>query len=332
MSVSVIIPVYNAEKYLAKCLDSVCAQGACVQEIILINDGSTDGSLKICEQYAQKNKRIKLINQENHGLPATVRIGVNAATGKYIGFVDSDDYIEPDMFEVMYERLIEEDADLAFCDFDTVYENGERIAVNPDLPGNETVFIKKDGKFNLDVLPNFKTGNFISGVRWNKLLKKERITDNISFEDRDIKMGEDIALTIPIIFAAEKIVYIRKCFYHYVQQPNSMIHGYSERNIEDWKKKVVLLEEAAIKYEYKFENIKSNFLALFYCDCLHKIRISNLNAKTRKKELKILRQDSDVRKLLSECKLKAILKRKIVFILFKYKLYRLLSFIICIGV
>ena len=101
MEISVIVPVYNVEKFLPKCLDSLCAQAECVHEIILINDGSTDNSLNICRKYADKDARIRIIDQENKGLSATVRVGVKAATCEYIGFVDSDDYIEPDMFKIM---------------------------------------------------------------------------------------------------------------------------------------------------------------------------------------------------------------------------------------
>ena len=98
MDISVIVPVYNVEKYLPKCLDSLCAQADCVKEIILVNDGSTDNSDSICRKYAEKDSRIRIIEQENRGLSATVRVGVNAASCEYIGFVDSDDYVEPDMY------------------------------------------------------------------------------------------------------------------------------------------------------------------------------------------------------------------------------------------
>ena len=113
--VSVLIPVYNVEKYLKKCLDSVVNQTLTDIEIICVNDGSTDGSLKILEEYRSIDSRIKIINKANGGLPSARNAGLNAAKGRYVGFVDSDDYIEPNMFEKLVDVAEHEESEVVIC-------------------------------------------------------------------------------------------------------------------------------------------------------------------------------------------------------------------------
>ena len=113
--ISVIVPVYKVEKYLRECVDSILAQTYTNLEIILVDDGSPDNCGKICDEYAQNDSRIKVIHQENGGLSAARNAGLDIATGKYIGFVDSDDYAELNMFEELHKRIIENNADLSIC-------------------------------------------------------------------------------------------------------------------------------------------------------------------------------------------------------------------------
>ena len=115
--ISVIVPIYKVEKYLHKCIDSILAQTYTNLEIILVDDGSPDNCGKICDEYAAKDSRIKVIHQPNGGLSAARNAGLDIATGDYIGFVDSDDYIAPDMYEKLYNALVKNDADMAICDY-----------------------------------------------------------------------------------------------------------------------------------------------------------------------------------------------------------------------
>ena len=115
--ISVIVPVYNVKNYLEKCLDSIINQTYKNLEIILINDGSTDESLDICYMYEKKDNRIKVYNQENHGLSYTRNRGIELARGKYIGFVDSDDVISPFMYEFLYKAINEYNSKISICDF-----------------------------------------------------------------------------------------------------------------------------------------------------------------------------------------------------------------------
>lgn len=329
MEISIIVPVYNVEKYLPKCLDSLCAQAECVKEIILINDGSMDNSLSICQKYANLEPRIRIIDQENKGLSAAVRVGVAAAACEYVGFVDSDDYVESDMYKIMSEKMIETGADIAICNHDIVNEKGEHS--NPieymgcDKP--QYVFIRKGGKFECPIFPTLKNKNFIPAYRVNKLMKKEAIVNNIAFEDKGVRHGEDVALTIPILFASQKIVYVRGAFYHYLQRSDSIVHTYNRGNLKDWHIILEVLKKAANKYNYEIDDFEDVSLAWLLSLCLFKIRISSLSKRNRREEYKFIGEDGEVRKLLGNVKIKTNFKHKIIFSLLKKRMYRLLSWI-----
>ena len=115
--ISVVVPVYNVEQYLKKCLDSIIKQKYNNLEIIIVNDGSTDNSQKICQEYVKKDKRIKLITQKNQGLSAARNTGIDNAHGKYISFVDSDDYLDLEFINELYNTIIENKSDISACDF-----------------------------------------------------------------------------------------------------------------------------------------------------------------------------------------------------------------------
>ena len=329
MDISVIVPVYNVEKYLPKCLDSLCAQADCVKEIILVNDGSTDNSDSICRKYAEKDSRIRIIEQENRGLSATVRVGVNAASCEYIGFVDSDDYVEPDMYKLMSEKMLETGADVAICNHDTVDEKG--VHSKPiEYMGHDKqfyVFVKNDGKFDCPIFPTLKKKDFIPAYRVTKLMKKESIVNNIAFEDRGVRHGEDVALVVPILFASQKIVYVRGGFYHYLQRSDSIVHTYNRGNLNDWRKISEILRQASKKYNYVIDDMDDVSLAWLLSLCLFKIRISSLSKKEKKEEYKFIGEDDEVKKLLAKVKIKTNFKHKVVFTLLKHRMYGLLALI-----
>lgn len=175
--ISVIVPVYNVEKYLPQCLDSVINQTFRDIEIICINDGSTDNSGKILEKYAQKDARIKIITQKNQGLSVARNNGMAQAAGKYISFVDSDDFIHLAFLETLYQAIIQNNYDIAGCDFQKIHST--------EVPVFKSMKLKKYIPA-LDALLNKK--NFIHFSVWNKLYKKSAIKDikfikNLYYED-----------------------------------------------------------------------------------------------------------------------------------------------------
>lgn len=176
--VSIIIPVYNVEKYLHKCLDSVVNQTFVDFEVILINDGSSDRSGLICDEYVLKDNRIKVVHQINQGVSVARNIGIKLATGKYVYFIDSDDWILPNTIQEVYSKIIEHDVDLvvthcrAFCDDDQVYSYYKILDKYYDA------CIKLDGKYNVvSIINDFRV------AVWSKLYKKSIIDQyNLCFD------------------------------------------------------------------------------------------------------------------------------------------------------
>src|SRR5699024_9854311 len=204
--VSIIIPVFNVESYLCKSLDSVLKQTLKEIEIIIINDGSTDNSLKICRKFERKDKRIKLINQVNKGVSAARNVGLKMATGEYIGFVDPDDWIEPTMFEYMYKSTTLNNAELTMCEY--LVEKGKDIELKPlnfeklILEGSEIRDLLIGNLIGANHL--FKQDDVIMGSVCRLLVKRSTL------EYLEIEFNEDIALMEDLIFCIEYLIRINK--------------------------------------------------------------------------------------------------------------------------
>lgn len=324
-----MIPVYNVEKFLPKCLDSVCAQGETVAEIVLINDGSTDNSLQICEEYAEKDGRIKIIDQENHGLSNAVRVGVRAASCEYIGFVDSDDYIEKDMYEKLAGAIVESGAEIAICDYDRVDEAGNCLEVTDLGIPNSCTLTKDNGLFPYPVFPYINKGapnTYISGSRCNKLIKRDLLVNSFSFEDRGVSMGEDAALIIPIMMQCGKMVYIKEVLYHYLQRNGSIAHDYKSEYLEDWRKIVANMKQASS--DYNMEDFSACAIAWLFNICFLIIRsCENMTKKQKKAEIKKIAQDEEVITYLKSIKVKLKFRYAVYLLLLRWHFYGILSWL-----
>ena len=138
--VSIIIPAYNAEKYIEQCIDSIISQTYKNIEVIIVNDGSTDNTLAICEKYAKEDKRIKIVKKKNEGVSKARNDGIKIATGKYIMFIDSDDYIDDDYIEIMHKNIVEKKADLVVSNY-TRDKNGVKEKIYFDLKNNDDIIM-----------------------------------------------------------------------------------------------------------------------------------------------------------------------------------------------
>lgn len=213
--ISIIIPVYNIRAYLERCLDSVCAQSYKNLEIIVVDDGSTDGSEKIIDEYAANDVRIKTIHKENGGVTSARLEGVAAATGAYIGFVDGDDYVEPDMYRRLYNNLVKYQADIAHCGYQMVFPNG-RV----DFYYNSGKIKVQDNETGLrDLLE----GRIVEPGLWNKLYRKSLFHVLIDSNKMkcDIKINEDLLMNFYLFREARKSVFEDVCLYHYLLRKNS---------------------------------------------------------------------------------------------------------------
>lgn len=222
--ISVIVPIYNMEKYLARCLDSIVNQTYKDLEIILVDDGSTDNSRKICDEYAKKDKRIKVIHKSNQGVSAARNDGIDIAGGEYYAFVDSDDYVSSKMFERLYSNAVRYNADISVCDF--VSTSGSEysgtlsdcvVDMNSDL-ALKHLYIDADLGFV---------------ILCGKLFRKE-LFDGIRLPV-GIKCAEDNYITYKLLYKAKNVVFEKSKLYMYFQRSDSETKTFDSSSAEDFK-------------------------------------------------------------------------------------------------
>ncbi|MEG0523166.1 MAG: glycosyltransferase [Erysipelotrichaceae bacterium] len=211
--ISIIVPVYNVGCYLNRCVDSILAQTYKNIEIILIDDGSTDNSGEICDDYSKKYDIVKTVHKENGGVAKARNQGITLATGDYIGFVDGDDYIGNEMYSFLYNNLIKNNADISICSYYEVYGN-KTIRKN----NNDVKFVMNTKETEIML---FTDGNFESGV-WDKLFAKKALKN--SFFNTNVNYGEELQFLFNCIENAQVIVYESKPHYYYFQREDSVTH------------------------------------------------------------------------------------------------------------
>lgn len=206
--ISVIVPVYNVEAYLRKCVDSICAQTYRNLEIILVDDGSPDNCGAICDEYARKDPRVKVIHKKNGGLSDARNAGLDICNGEYVAFVDSDDWIEPQMYQRLYELIEQFDAEMAIGGIvDEVVENGETRTVN--ITQYEKAPFAED---NLEMMRRyFQT----AWAAWDKLYRAE-LFDGIRYPVGEI--NEDEAIVLQLLDRCRRVCYSNEVFYHYIRR------------------------------------------------------------------------------------------------------------------
>ena len=220
--ISIIIPVYKVEKYLEKCIQSVINQTYENLQIILVDDGSPDNCGKICDEYAKKDHRIEVIHKSNGGLSDARNKGLEIAKGEYIGFVDSDDYIEADIYEVLYNLLKQYNADVSICNFYTVSQG--KIAIK-----NVDSGIKEYTR--IEILKEILLDNDIQSYAWNKLYKRE-LFGEIKYPVG--KKYEDIGTTFYLLEKCNKVVVTGKPEYYYINRQDSIVNNVTETTITDY--------------------------------------------------------------------------------------------------
>ena len=208
--ISVIVPVYNVEQYLERCVDSIINQTYTNLEIILVNDGSTDNSGKLCDELAKKDERIRVIHKENGGLSDARNRGIDESESDLVGFIDSDDYIDSDMYEVLLKNLNNTDADLSMCALYDVYNNTPEAQVT----NKETWELSSEQAIKMVM-----EAKILSVTAVNKLYRKSLFKD-LKFEVG--KIAEDAFIMIKLLDKCEKIVATNEKKYYYVHRENSI--------------------------------------------------------------------------------------------------------------
>ena len=274
--ISVIVPIYNVEKYLKQCLDSIINQTYKNLEIILVNDGSTDKSGSICEQYKCMDNRIKLINKNNGGLSDARNIGLLNATGEYISFIDSDDFISLNMYEVLYNNIIKSKSDIVWCDYN-IYITNQMIQKHNLFPEQKEYVINH--LFAKDLFNLYHLEAFV----WNRLYKRE-IFKNVRFPVG--RRCEDGYIVIAILSKARKITVIPEALYFYRKREDSL-SSKRQKNIQFKRDFVESRVIRAIQYECLLPNsIEANILLYrAYKSALRYIDIVSNNNKDIKKDI-----------------------------------------------
>lgn len=229
--ISIIVPVYKVEPYIHKCVDSILNQTFKDFEVILVDDGSPDNCGKICDEYAKKDERIKVIHKENRGLSSARNAGLDIARGEYIGFVDSDDYIESDMYEILYNVIQNNQCDIVSCS--SIIHYNDKIIVNG---GHGLIIHSKE-----EAMKTMLEGELYDEVVWVKLFKKS-VIGNIRFQIG--RIYEDTSFTYRVIDRTKKVATIGEAKYNYIKHENSIMSN----AIKDIKIDAVLAYEEMYRF------------------------------------------------------------------------------------
>ncbi len=322
--ISIIVPIYKVERYIHRCIDSILAQTFKDLELILVDDGSPDNCPEICDEYASKDSRIKVIHKENGGLMSAWKAGFEICSGQYIGFVDSDDWIDEKMYEQMYNAILTNNADIVQCDFVRELSNPVIGACKIDK-----MYIFSETEIIKHLLPRMLTywetdGLMFPNSRWGKLIKWDLIATNIKYCDYSISYGEDLNIMLPVVLDCKKIVCIPECYYHYRFNMNSMT-GTSYIN-DYWPQILVLIARIEYIVTQKKVDIEHLCHKLFNYAAIQAISNEFNSPHTTKQKIdniKIICQNP-AKKFISELSFRRLGKKtKLIYLFYRMNLCRL---------
>ncbi|MFD2442780.1 glycosyltransferase [Bacillus sp. CGMCC 1.16607] len=290
--VSIIIPVYNNEKFLDKCLTSVLNQSLNEIEIIIINDGSTDGSFMKLKEYESENSNIILLNQRNAGQAAAINRALDIACGEYIAFVDADDYIEHHMMETLFKEAKADNLDLVICNWSKVDTDGKILSYHDHAKYDQKLLDRNE--VIREFLINEK--ELVEGFSWNKLIKRSLFSEyHIRYPS--IKY-EDIPTIFKVLTKINNCKFINKNLYYYVQHPASITNTKNPTNVRGFVEAIemihdILIEEnLTLEFKDDYYIYKSNCLLSEYIVSIEVVKGSAELAKTFEtifQSLKIMR-------------------------------------------
>lgn len=280
--VSIIVPVYNSEKYLSKCIDSIINQTFQDYELILIDDGSNDNSGSICDLYEKKDNRIKAIHQKNSGVSVARNKGISVARGRFISFIDSDDYVYPDMIGEMVHTMDNYNTEMAICGYRCVNENGDIIREVIINQKAEAIWSPEQTLIEIFALPPT-----INGYCWNKMFRKELISNEF---ENGIRIGEDLLFVVQYLNNIKSTVYISRALYSYRKYRGSATSGYSSYKYESYLDLLKVYKRVSI-FEADNKHISSLIRRRYYDACLW-VYNQTSNDRTIRRQIKdLLRRD-----------------------------------------
>lgn len=267
IDISIVVPVYNVEELLPRCVESILAQTKKNIEIILVNDGATDGSGAVCDEYAKKDERIRVLHKPNGGLTSAWKAGAEVAKGAYLGFVDSDDWIDEDMYERMWESACKYNSDMVVCGLVFDYEDPS-LEKRKEISGFEKEFYnRKDLEELFPTLINDGRffGRMLQPARVTKLYRRELVEKNMPLCQEEVTVGEDMQLTLPVLLDAQSMSVVKDFYpYHYWFNQKSMTGKYDPKYLDKIKIMANRMKEiSAEKAVFDFTSqITNDFLGL----------------------------------------------------------------------
>lgn len=266
--ISVIIPVYNVEKYLSKCLESIVQQTFSNLEIILVDDGSPDRCPTICDTWAKRDPRIRVIHKENGGLSDARNAGMNAANGELIGFIDSDDWVERDFFQSLYDAMSKHHADIAECATFYDAEDGTLLHIREEATGSFLDYKEALRRLILE--------DGVYQTVWNKLYRREILT-GIDFAVG--KCNEDDFWTYRVFDRGNGIATVKRPLYHYLQRSTSITGvGYSVKRLDGLEARFERMQ-----YLQKYDELKKIVRQQFALDCMWHMQCALLYLEKKEK-------------------------------------------------
>lgn len=274
--VSIIVPVYNCERYLKRCVDSILAQTFPDIEVILVDDGSPDGSGAICDEYAKRDERVVVIHKENGGVSSARNMGLDRASGEYIMFCDSDDCVSPEWVEKLYHLVSRAEVDWAFCGYQMVSsEDGSLISEHPikelteTVPGRAFWELKKRYFFNMP---------------WNKVFKKEMLDRFAIRFDGNVSYNEDLIFNLRYLKVCKKRIGMceEPLYYYTLGKNDSLTHRFHANYWEIKKRCMEELRESINECGLDFSEIKQEYYTSYASSVVYSIQINNMKENPEK--------------------------------------------------
>ena len=335
MKISIIIPIYNAEKYLSKAIESCINQTLKEVEVILVNDGSIDNSFNICKEYKINSENIKLIDKKNEGVSIARNTGLEYASGEFIMFLDADDWLDSDTCEIMYNKMIYNEAEMVFCNYIMEYENQEKN--NSIKFGAEKEKIIDNEIKSKIILPliedeDKKSIHTKSAFRgpWAKLFRKDIIDKNNIRFNKNLVIGEDFIFNLEYLKHSKKVIMEEKCLYHYRINNESALNRYREDFWNIYRNLLLNLEEylesnlSSLEYLPRLNKLKLKYLLICVKNEMNKLNRKSLSE--RREYIKKICDDDIIRFVLkSDSKEAANIKDKLILFLLRNNMISVVS-------
>lgn len=281
VKLSIIVPIYNVEKYLNRCMDSLLNQTLKDIEFILVDDGSPDRCPAMCDEYARKDSRIKVIHKKNAGLGYARNSGLEIATGEFVAFVDSDDFVDTSMYEALYNEAVSSNADAVFCGFKTETQRDVWVDIN-EVSCRTEWNDEQVNEFMLDMVacdPHVSVERKYQMSVWHSIYRRKVITGHdIRFLSERNVVSEDIPFQVDFLLNSRKIVYLPQSYYHYCLNGSSLTATFRPEKFDRFKVLHKALGEKLLKIPNAQLRVDRLFVGYVRSQILHLMR-SNYNNK-----------------------------------------------------